>query len=335
VKQLLQKNFPQASGSGRGHLPTFIGIGSMRCGSTWLYQVLKCHPDIQLAECKELDFFFMRKMLRYDLRWYEEQFEPANGAGPKPLRGEISPLYARLKQWQVNRIASLLPAARIVLTLRHPIERVWSQALYEFGHRSHRDVRKVGPTEFLRQVERPRSQLSSDYYRTIKIWSNAFGRDALHVGFFDQLREDPDTYLNSVLKHIGASIPWTLPEEFRKKKVWATNSLVAHDREIPEIIRWYIADRLLEPTERLNELLEGRASAWVEELRNIRGQTRLSWRISRELNRFLLSLPERLAYEGFHALLDVRLWLRWRQFQKLSGRPENVAKQDLQLHGSY
>ncbi len=306
----------------------------MRCGSTWLYEVLKCHPDVQLADCKEINFLFMRHMLRHDLDWYEAHFEPENGAKPKPIRGEISPLYARLKQWQVNRIADLLPDARIILTLRHPIERVWSQALYEFGHRSHRDVRNVRPAEFLRQVERPRSQLSSDYYRTIKIWSNAFGGDALHIGFFEQLRDDPDTYLNGVLRHIGASTRWTLPGTFRKKKVWATNSLVTHERKIPEVVQWYIADRLLEPTERLNELLKGRVSNWVEEMRTIRGKTRLDWRILKEVNRALLSIPERLAYEAFHALLDFRLWLRWRKFQRPYGSRYNPGEHDLQLHGS-
>jgi hypothetical protein len=306
----------------------------MRCGSTWLYEVLKCHPDVQLAECKEMDFFFMRKMLRHDLDWYEAHFEPRNGAEPKPIRGEISPLYARLKAWQVNRIASLLPNARIILTLRHPIERVWSQALYEFGHRSHRDLRRVRPAEFLRQVERPRSKLSSDYYRTIKIWSKAFGSGALHIGFFDQLRDDPETYVNSVLKHIGASIPWTLPEKFRKKKVWATNSLVAHERKIPEVVQWHIADQMLEPTERLNELLGGRVSSWVDEMRTIRGKTRLSWRLLKEANRAVLSVPERLAYEAFHALLDFRLWLRWRQFQKPHGSSYNRSEHDLQLQDS-
>ena len=65
-------------------------------------------------------------MLQHDLDWYEAHFEPANGAEPKPLCGEISPEYVRLKAWPVNRIANLLPDLRIVLTLRHPIERVWS-----------------------------------------------------------------------------------------------------------------------------------------------------------------------------------------------------------------
>ena len=113
--------------------PTFVGIGSLRCGSTWLYQVLKCHPDIRLSDRKEMNFFFMREMLHHDLDWYEAHFEAEDGLGPRPIRGEISPIYGRLKAWQVNRIAKLLPDLRIILTLRHPIERAWSQVLLELG----------------------------------------------------------------------------------------------------------------------------------------------------------------------------------------------------------
>jgi Sulfotransferase family len=263
-----------------------------------------------------MDFFFMRQMLQHDLDWYEAHFEPENGCEPRPVRGEISPLYARLKAWQVNRIADLLPDLRIVLTLRHPIDRVWSQALYEFGYREGRDVRKISSVEFLRQVERARSQLSSDYCRTIKIWSDAFGKEALHIDLFDRLDEDPETYVNSILRHIGAATPWPLPPKFIRKKVFATNSLVEQEREMPEVVQWYIADRLLESTERLNELLEGRVSRWVDEMRAIRGKTRLSWRILREVNRTVLSIPERLAYEAYHAVLDLRLWFHWRQLRR-------------------
>src|SRR6266513_4992327 len=113
--------------------PTFLGIGSMRCGSTWLYEVLKCHPDIQMSHCKEMYFFFVPQMLKLDFRWYAAHFAPENGNKPKPVRGEITPRYARLKAWQVNRIARSLPELRIVLTLRHPIDRMWSQTLFDLG----------------------------------------------------------------------------------------------------------------------------------------------------------------------------------------------------------
>src|SRR5205823_6154252 len=136
-----------------------------------------------------------------------------------------------------------------------------------------------------------------------------------YVGLFDDLRDNPEGYINGVLRHIGVRTPWPPPAKFLKEKVLATKSIVDHEREIPELVKWYIADQLLEPTERLNELLNGRVSSWVEELRDIRGRTQLSWRILKEINRTVLSVPEGLAYEAYHALLDVRLWRRWRRLQ--------------------
>ena len=310
------EKFVQAAQSLCKCLPTFLGIGSLRCGSTWLYEVLKCHPDIRLSDRKEVNFFFSQNMLRDDLDWYQAHFQSENGGEPKPVRGEISPVYGRLKGWQVNRIANLLPNLRIILTLRHPIERVWSQALLESGYLKGKDVREIRTIDFVRQVERARNRLSSNYCRTIQIWFKAFGWDALHVDLFDQLQNDPEAYVNDILRHIGAATPWSIPDKFIKTKVHATNSLVRQKREIPELVEWYIADRLMEPTERLNELLDGRVSNWVDEMRTIRGKTRLTWRILRELNRAVFSFPERLAYESYHVVLDVRLWRRWQHLQR-------------------
>jgi hypothetical protein len=138
----------------------------------------------------------------------------------------------------------------------------------------------------------------------------------LHIDLFERLRDDPESYIDGILRHIGAAAAWPLPTKFLKEKVHATNRLVNHAREIPEVVEWYIASRLLEPTERLNELLEGRVSSWVHEMRTIRGKTRLSWRILKEMNRTVLSVPERLAYEAYHAVLDARLWSRWQQLQR-------------------
>jgi hypothetical protein len=270
-----------------------------------------------MSDRKEMDFFFLPQMLQHDLNWYEAHFKPNNGSEPKPIRGEISPRYARLKAWQVNRIAELLPDLRILLTLRHPIERMWSQTVYDFGRLQGRDVRRVRSVEFLRQLERARNRFSSDYPRMIKTWSDAFGWEALHISLFDQLRDDPQTYVNEILRHIGASTPWSLPAQFTQRRVWSTNSLVKEARDIPELVQWYIADQLLESTERLNVLLKGRVSSWVDELREIRGSTRLSWRILKELNRTILSLPEGLAYEAYHAVLDFRLWRHWRHLRTI------------------
>ena len=138
----------------------------------------------------------------------------------------------------------------------------------------------------------------------------------MHIDLFERLQDDPQSYVTGILRHIGAATPWAVPANFINSKVHATTNLVRQRRDIPEVVRWYIADRLLEPTERLNEMLEGKVSNWVDEMREIRGRTRVSWRILGEVNRTMLSVPERLAYEAYHALFDLRLWFRWRQLQK-------------------
>jgi len=113
--------------------------------------------------------------------------------------------------------------------------------------------------------------------------------------------------VNGILRHIGAPVPWPLPQEPVEKKVWSTSSLVWPERAIPEVVHWYMADQLLECTKLLNNLLDGRVSDWVEELRSLSGRTRPSWRILPEVNRKLLSIPENATYEGYHAGLGARM----------------------------
>jgi hypothetical protein len=63
-------------------------------------QRLEVSSGYRLSNPKEMDFFFMRRMLQHDLDWYEAHFESEDGLGPRPVREEISPIYGRLKAWQ-------------------------------------------------------------------------------------------------------------------------------------------------------------------------------------------------------------------------------------------
>jgi hypothetical protein len=38
-------------------LPNLLVIGAQKCGTTWLYERLRRHPDIFLSKTKELSFF--------------------------------------------------------------------------------------------------------------------------------------------------------------------------------------------------------------------------------------------------------------------------------------
>jgi hypothetical protein len=63
---------------------------------------------------------------------------------------------------------------------------------------------------------------------------------------------------------------------------------------------------------RLNARLEGRISHWVDELDTLAREGRLNWRVQRQVNRLVMSMPERLAFAIYDRWRDARLARRWR-----------------------
>jgi len=101
--------------------PTFIGIGAQKCASSWLYDILADHPEALTSKTKELDFF----TYHFDNghAWYERQLP--TGVGARAI-GEISPSYFHDLS-APERIQDFAPDARILVSLRDPVERALSQ----------------------------------------------------------------------------------------------------------------------------------------------------------------------------------------------------------------
>jgi hypothetical protein len=101
-------------------LPNLIVIGAAKTGTTSLHRYLDLHPEIAMAKAKELDFFVEVGNWRRGVGWYESQFSPA------PVRGESSPVYSIYPAHPgvPERMAALVPDARLVYLVRDPIERI-------------------------------------------------------------------------------------------------------------------------------------------------------------------------------------------------------------------
>ena len=102
-------------------LPTFIGIGVMKCGTTSLYDFLKGHPDVFLSTEKEIHYWDKAK--REPLAAYAKAF--AGSDGYKAI-GEITPSYIA-QRGALAAIATALPDAKVVVLLRDPVSRAVSQ----------------------------------------------------------------------------------------------------------------------------------------------------------------------------------------------------------------
>jgi hypothetical protein len=110
-------------------LPTFLGIGVPRGGTTWLHTLLASHPNIYMPSRRKEVRFFDRHFDR-GIEWYEAFFVAAGGSEQYRAIGEISPQYLYCEECP-ERIASALPEVRLLVTLRHPVDRAYSQ--YGFG----------------------------------------------------------------------------------------------------------------------------------------------------------------------------------------------------------
>jgi hypothetical protein len=110
-------------------LPNFFIIGAPKCGTTSVCKLLSKHPDIFMCSPKEPRFFSHDDIFARGLAWYESLFELARG---KKAIGEGSTSYATSSRDQksAERIAEVVPEARLVYCVRHPmrrIESIWMQ----------------------------------------------------------------------------------------------------------------------------------------------------------------------------------------------------------------
>ena len=102
-------------------LPDFLGVGTQKGGTTYLYELLKRHPQVFLAEPKEQHFFSLHWQRGAD--WYRSQFASEQES---QICGEITPYYLFHPEAPA-RIQSLLPNVKLIVLLRDPVERALSQ----------------------------------------------------------------------------------------------------------------------------------------------------------------------------------------------------------------
>jgi hypothetical protein len=159
-------------------LPTFLGIGVPRSGTTWLHTRLASHPDIYMpTRRKEVRFF--DRGFDEGLAWYEAFFCPPEEAARYRAIGEISPQYLYCEECPA-RISETLPDVKLVLMLRHPIARAYSN----YGFTVQRGNYRGTFEDFL--ASRPRSLEQGYYSRYLDGYSRLFDRTRFLILLFEE-----------------------------------------------------------------------------------------------------------------------------------------------------
>lgn len=174
--------------------PDFVIPGFARCGTTWLYEVLKRHPSIFLPERKELDFFSESYAKGYP--FYAAYFAAAR---PDQLTGDLSPVYAEHPEVP-ERLAATRPDARIVIVVRNQVDRLRSS--YWQSRRdgwSHAELDRFLAGE----VEDCGYLLNQRYAPTVEAYRRLFGAEAVLVLVYEDMSRDPETAIRAILRHLG------------------------------------------------------------------------------------------------------------------------------------
>jgi len=113
-------------------LPNLIVIGAQKCGTSGLHYYLSLHPEVSMSKPKELNFFIEERNWTRGADWYSRHFDPTAKA-----RGEASPNYTAFPQHMgvPERMASMVPDARLVMIVRDPVERIVSHWVHNYAKR--------------------------------------------------------------------------------------------------------------------------------------------------------------------------------------------------------
>ncbi|MDJ0597776.1 MAG: sulfotransferase [Crocosphaera sp.] len=295
--------------------PTFLGIGSQRCASTWLFNILKTHPEIYLSEPKELNFF-SRTILSQSIEDYFSNFEQPEAQNPKKIRGEISPHYARLSINRIKSIAKLIPDLKIILLIRNPLKRAWSGICYEMGgilYKDKKELSQISEIEYLLYLCRPRTKYYNSYYRTIKNWQAVFGKEAILVCFQEEIEVDPQSNIKRILSHIGALANHIPTEDLISRRINTTTNKLKITQKIPEpseLIKWAIAKQTFSDLIELNNLVGGSVDTWVKELEQIMKNGRLEWKLKYYFVSYILLIPEKILWFMVEFIRDIVLYVK-------------------------
>ena len=237
----------------KGRWPDFLVIGAQRCGTTTFFHYLSQHPRIIMPPVKEVHFFDVH--YAKGTAWYRSLF-PNRLTSWGKVTGEASPYYL-FHPLAPLRVAALLPNVKLILLLRDPVDRAFSQ----FHHERKRGFEPLTSFEEAIRMEPVRTageeerltvdeQATSDsfrhqaylarglYFRQIQRWLRYFKRSQMLFLKSEDLYQDPAGTLKRTHAFLG--VPHRVPGDLSARN---GNSYAQMDPALrQELRRWFEED---------------------------------------------------------------------------------------------
>ena len=199
-------------------LPTFLVIGVTKAGTTALYQHLKAHPEVYMSPVKEPDFFSYEGKRRglpsrrdASITSLEDYYALFEGVQDEKAIGEASPRYI-YSPVAPARIQELIPEARLIISLRHPVDRAYSHYMMMLNsgvfddHRPFEEVFREKARTVETWAQEPFACYGlrhSLYHDHLQRYFEYFPKDQIRIHLFDDYFSEPRSVLSDIYQFVG------------------------------------------------------------------------------------------------------------------------------------
>jgi hypothetical protein len=225
--------------------PDFLCIGMQKAGTDWLFDQLQFHPDFWMPPVKEFHYFdrkrpkanaqvgrakkilnlspqrlakkqalrrswddrdraFLKEASQLqglDVAQYASLFRFKQDL----LSGDITPGYSALGEGMIRAINRGLPGVKIVLLVRDPVARAWSQISMAYRNDNFDASVLEKPEDFMEFLRT--SDLVNDRSfptRIFERWNRCGSELQVQYFLFDQIEADSETARADILRFLGA-----------------------------------------------------------------------------------------------------------------------------------
>jgi len=204
--------------------PLFLGIGGQRCGTTWIFECLKEHPQVRVAKEKEIHYFSY--WYHKGQEWYEKHYPEVS---TKLITGEFSTSY--LYDYHApERVVAYNADTKIIVCLRDPVARAYSQHKHETRMMTISGKNldfKEGLKNNLSYIEHGR------YRKYLARWMECIPRTNILVLFYENIEENPYAFVTKLYRFCDLEETYT-PRIVEKR---VNTSDVAKDIEFYRRVR--------------------------------------------------------------------------------------------------
>ena len=230
----------------------------------WLRNSLtKVFKNLLIGNINKAKWLMKWYYMNYTDKWYLSLF-----SGIDKLTGEFTPSYSFLKVKDIRRIYNIVPNTKIILILRNPIERAWSQFRFKFKSKKNefhykpklkkRYNHSNSLEEIIKFIDSEKQEIRSNYIKTLKNYASIFPKSQILIGFYDAIIDTPDQLLSEVIDFIGGEASY-IPLYC---KLHQKNN-VSPSIDMPDKIYEYLKNKYYLDIKELSDLFGGYCNKWL------------------------------------------------------------------------